>query len=282
MQQAQASNWQWLENRTGMKFPVSRTPKTTPPLRVGGLTIQADPGSQAIVAEYDEARGVYVVLVLPDYIQDDVPVAPRLPRGAAPEGSSEGSSGEGGKGGGGASLGGIADAIVGIGGAAAEIVTGVGGWIASYFPKAGEAQGENQRRRDEALAQGRANNLKLANDVENYVEVEDARAAGRAAIILAKAQRKVMEVLGLPTDDLDEIDAPRVSVRRLASVAPTVTLVRDVQLQSLIDHSREIRERDDPGLPQGRRRRGPKVTLQHERSCCEACAAGANTCPCEG
>lgn len=258
----QASNWQWLENRTGMKFPVSRTPKTTPPLRVGGLTIQADPGSQAIVAEYDEARGVYVVLVLPDYIKDDVPVAPRLPKGAS------------------ANV--IADAIVGVGGAAAEVVTGLGGWIASYFPKAGEAQGEAQRRREEALAQGHANNVRLANDVENYVEVEDAKAAGRAAVILAKAQRKVAELLGIFADD-PENDAPPVMVKRLTDVTPSVTLVRDVQLQSLIDHSREIRERDDdPGLPQGRRRRGPKVTLQRERSCCEACAAGANTCPCEG
>lgn len=263
-----ASNWEWLERRVGRTLPRTSNPKPSPPLRVGGLTIQAAPGSQAIVAEYDRARGLYVVLEVPDYLDDDVVQAPR---GASPNV--------------------IADAIVGVGGAAAEVVTGVGGWIASYFPKAGEAQGENQRRKMEALAQGQAEALRIAEDVENYAEIADARAQGRAAVILARAQRKVMEMLGMSSAELDEIEAPPVvAKRRPPSTAPTVTLVRDLPPQEglvqLIQHSREIRAEGDVELPQGRRRT-PRVSMvrrggHNTRSCCDACAAGADTCPCEG
>ncbi len=144
----------WLEEFANVQLPARRgTPVPTLPLRVGALRVLADPG--VIPFEIEVAPGLHLIGEVPDYTTHN----------AAP---------------------GLDPVTIGaaIGGAASEVVSGIGDWIAGFFPKAQEAKA----RGDAAAAVVAAEAGASINDAENAAAISDAKAAKKIAVIQARAQ----------------------------------------------------------------------------------------------
>lgn len=144
----------WLEVFANVQLPPRRgTPVPTLPLRVGALRILADPG--VIPFEIEVAPGLHLIGEVPDYTTHN----------AAP---------------------GIDPVSIGmaIGGAASEVISGLGDWVAGFFPKAQEAKARGDAAAQEVMAHAST----VINEAENASAISDAKAAGKIAKIQARAQ----------------------------------------------------------------------------------------------
>ena len=173
----------WLEEFANVQLPPRRgTPVPTLPMRVGALRVLADPG--VIPFEIEIAPGLHLIGEVPDYTTHN----------ASP---------------------GLDPVTIGmaIGGAASEVVSGIGDWIAGFFPKAQEAKARGEA----AAAVVAAEAGTTINDAENASAISDAKAAKKIALIQARAQAALQ---GLRPVDNGGYNGPQAFAYLPVAVAP--------------------------------------------------------------
>jgi len=149
---------------------------------VGALRVLADPG--VIPFEIEIAPGLHLIGEVPDYTTHN----------ASP---------------------GLDPVTIGmaIGGAASEVVSGIGDWIAGFFPKSQEAKARGEA----AAAVVAAEAGTTINDAENASAISDAKAAKKIAVIQARAQAALQ---GLRPVDNGGYNGPQAFAYLPVAVAP--------------------------------------------------------------
>lgn len=154
----------WLEAFTGQAVPPRRGPaEQLPPIRAGAVRFLADAGTNILHVEI--APGLHLVGEIPDYYTTSrMPGLDPVTIGAA------------------------------IGGAASEVVTGIGDWIADFFPKAQQVRAEGDARAAVVLAEGDT----AIQAAANAAAVDAAKTQAKLDRIRARAAARLAETYGYP------------------------------------------------------------------------------------
>lgn len=154
----------WLESFTGQQVPPRRGPaEQLPPIRAGAVRFVADPGTNLLHIEV--APGLHLVGEIPDYYTTSrMPGLDPVTIGAA------------------------------IGGAASEVVTGIGDWIAGFFPKAQQAKAEGDARAAVVVAEGDT----AVQAAANAAAIDAAKTQATLDRIRARAAARLAETYGYP------------------------------------------------------------------------------------